>query len=95
MYIGFEQVAATDAVQGFGALTVPANTSRVEIQADTQVVRYMMDGTVPTQAVGMLFRLTDPPKDFAIEDLQNIQWVRGAGADGNLNFHYVAGRDDL
>lgn len=94
MFIGFEQVSATDAVKTADSLTIPANATAVEIQSDTQNVRYTMDNeTDPTQSAGMLFLTTDCPKVFGIDDLLRIKFTRGAGSDGNLNFHYSAGRD--
>ena len=94
MYLGFEQEAATAVVKTVADLTVPANATGVEIQADTQDVRYTMDDTTnPTQTLGMIFLVTDGPKPFLIDDLLRIRFIRGAGADGNLNFHHFAGRD--
>lgn len=96
-YLGYEQVVATVAVQVASGVTlpgVPANATSVQIQADTQPVRYTMDGVNnPAAGVGMLFRLTDPPKEFLIEDLLRMRWIRDAAIDGNLNLHYFAGRD--
>jgi hypothetical protein len=94
MFIGFQQVSATSAVKTATALTIPANATAVEIQADTQNVRYTMDNeTNPAQSSGMIFLTTDCPKVFGIDDLRRIRFTRGAGSDGNLNFHYSAGRD--
>ena len=94
LYIGFQQVVASSAVKTVADLTVPAKATAVEIQADDQSVRYTMDdATNPTADVGMVFLVTEPPKTFLIEDLRRIRFIRGAGSDGNLNFHYLAGRD--
>ncbi len=94
MYLGYEQVAATNVVKTVAALTIPANATMVELQSDTQDIRYTMDdATDPTQATGMMLITTLPKVMFLIEDLKRIRFVRGAAVDGNLNLHYAAGRD--
>jgi len=94
MFIGYEQVLATNVVKAIAAFpNMPANATQVELQADTQNVRYTMDGSAPTQIRGMLFLTTEPPKLFLIEDFIRIRFVRGAASDGFLSAHYSAGRD--
>lgn len=93
MFIGFEQVGTTAVVKNVQALTPPRNATHCTIQADTQSVRYRMDGGAPTAAIGMLFLTTQLPELFLIEDLKRIQFCQGAGGAGNLNIHYAAGRD--
>ena len=94
MFIGYEQAAATNAAKTIAAFpNMPANTTQVELQADTQNVRYTMDGSTPTQNVGMLLLVTEPPKLFGVEDFLRIRFIRGTGTDGVLNAHYLAGRD--
>lgn len=97
MYLGYQQIAATAIVKTYASagFTLPANVSptHVELQADTQDIRYTMDNaTNPTQTSGMVLAVGDPPKLFVIDDLLRIRFVRGAGADGVLNVHYVGGR---
>lgn len=93
-YLLHEQIAATSSVKDVDALNIPANATHAELQADTQDVRYTMDDTNnPTQTAGMILVTTSEPKLFLIEDVKRIRFVRGAGSDGNLNFHYIAGRD--
>jgi hypothetical protein len=41
----------------------------------------------------MLFLVAKGPKEFTIEDLKRIKFTAGAGGNGNLNFHYFAGRN--
>ena len=93
MFLSFEQVVADNSVDSITELTVPANATGAEIQADTNPIRYTMDGTAPTQTSGMVLAVAHQPKCFNIEDILTIQYTRGAGADGNLNIHYFAGRD--
>jgi len=93
VYIGFESIVSSGTIKSANDLTIPANATAVEIQADTQSVRYTMDTTNPTSSSGMLFLTTSEPKYFLIEDLKRIKFVSGSGGDGVLNLHYVAGRD--
>ena len=94
MFLGYERVVATNAVKTENDLTIVGNATWVELQADTQDVRYTMDNvTDPAQANGMILLTTAEPKQFLIEDLKRIRFVRGAGTNGFLNVHYAAGRD--
>jgi hypothetical protein len=99
MYVRYVQVEADNTVKNSNSITgwVEADQAAlIEIQADTNNVRYTMDDvTDPTQTVGMLFRVTDPPKTFLMEDVTRIRFTRGAAANGNLNFHIISGRDNL
>lgn len=93
-YLFEESIAATASEKNLADLNVPANATGADLQADTQDVRYTMDGTtVPTQTTGMVFVVGNEPEPFLIEDVKNIKFVRGAGSDGQLNLHYWAGRD--
>lgn len=92
MYTGFEQITVSSSVLTESAFTIPAETTHVELQADTQPVRYTMDGTaVPTASSGMILLTTSDPKTFSIEDLKNIKMIRGAGSDAEINVHYFGG----
>ena len=94
MYLGFEQEAATSSEKTVSDLTIPVRATHAELQADTQDVRYTMDNsTTPTQTSGMVLQPEDQPKQFGIDDVRRIRFVRGAGSDGNLNLHYFGGRD--
>ena len=93
-YLYVEQVAATASVKDVDDLNIPNNATWAELQADTQDVRYTMDGaTNPTQTSGMVLLTTEDPSFFLIEDVKQIKFVRGAGSNGNLNLSYGAGRD--
>ena len=48
--LGYQQITTLSSATG---LTVPANTVKVLIQAETQAVRWRDDGTDPTATVGM------------------------------------------
>ena len=95
MYLSaFQRVASDGTVKTVSTLTVPAKATAVEIQADTQAVRYTMDdATDPTSSAGMLFLTTEGPKFFLIEDLRRIRFTQGSGGAGGLNFHYLSARD--
>ena len=96
MFLGYDQITVTAAVQTVANLTVPAAATHVQIQGETQDTRYTMDNvTNPTQTSGMVFSATapEPVHEFLREDLQRIRFVRGAGVNGVLNLHYSAGRN--
>lgn len=85
---------ASAAVKTESALTIPANATGAEVQADSQNVRYTMDNaTDPTSTLGMIFVAAADPKVFTIDDIRRIRFVRAGGSDGRLNFHFFSGRD--
>lgn len=93
MYLSFQQVTATASVKTVANLTVPPAATHAELQASGQDVRYTMDdATDPTQTSGMVLATTHEPKTFLIEDVRRVRFVRGAGSDGALNVHFLAGR---
>lgn len=94
MFIKYVQVPTTSGVKTYVHCDAPnADFSHVEIQADTQAIRYTMDGvTAPASGVGMLLLTTEPPRTFLIEDFKKIKFTQGAGGAGNLNIQYVSGR---
>ena len=92
-FLSFEQIATDATVKDVTDLTIPANATHAEIQADTNDVRYTMDGSVPSSSVGMLLVVGLKPKTFVIDDVREIQFIQGSGGAGNINLHYFAGRD--
>lgn len=93
-YLSYEQVAVSNAVKDVDDLTLPAEATHAELQADTNAIRYTMDGTTdPTTSTGMLLLTTSDPKLFLLEDVKNIKVIRNGASDGKLNIHYCAGRD--
>ncbi len=94
MYLSCQRIAATATVKTVSDLTVPAEATHAELQADGAAVNYTMDDTTEpstTLPFGMILRTTDAPKLFLIEDIRRIKFVGTAGTSG-LNVHYV-GRD--
>ena len=89
-FLGFENMTVTDAVKQVQAFTVPAGVlTSVALQAQTQNVRYTMDGsTNPTVSVGMLLLTGQPPESFTVEDFQKIRFIRDGGANADLVVHY-------
>lgn len=93
-YLYTEQVAATASVKDVDDLNIPGNATWAELQADSQDVRYTMDGvTNPTVSSGMVLLTTEDPSFFLIDDVKRIRFIRGGGSNGNLNLSYGAGRD--
>ena len=98
MYLSYEQVEADDTVKTISALTVPTGAAGAELQAETQDIRYTMDLTAnPTEAHGMVLSATapQPVKQFSVEDIQRIRFIRGAAVNATLHVHWFGGRDDL
>ena len=94
MYLSYERVTADDTAKGVSALTVPAGATHAEIQADTNNVRYTMDGSTEADStVGMLFLTTEGPKQFVIEDVKSISFHQVAAGAGAINIHYFGGRN--
>lgn len=94
MFLSFQQVASTNAVQNSTALTIPGKATGVELQADTNNIRFTMDNTTdPSSSSGMLLLTTEPPRAFGIDDLRRIRFIQNAVGAGKLNIHYFAGRD--
>jgi len=92
-YIGYERIIATNVVKDASELTIPAQTTHVEIQAESSNVRYTMDGsTDPTVDSGMLFLSISEPKLFLVEDVKKIRFIRDSMSNAALNFHYFVGR---
>lgn len=88
-FLGYEQVTVSSSVLTVSALTIPDNTTHVEIQASAQDISYTMDdGTDPTATAGMFLLTTEPPKEFLIADIRRIRVIRVTGSDGELNLHY-------
>ena len=89
-YIGYEQVDATGTVRSAADdLTIPAQCTHAEFQADTGDIRYTMDGTNPQQGSGMVFATTHAPKLFTREQFVLLKWRRGSATDAKLNVHYL------
>lgn len=94
-FVSYQQVTVSTAVLTVSDLTVPAAAYGASLQADTQDIRYTMDGTTAPTAgatgVGMVLLTTSDPQYFRIEDILNIKFIRGAGSDAKLNVHWVGG----
>lgn len=94
MFLSFEQVAVAGSVLDSTAFTIPPKASGVDLQADTNDIRYTMDNvTPPSGTAGMLLLVTEPPRYFEITDLKRIKIIGDGGAAAKLNVHYHAGRD--
>lgn len=100
MYLGYQRVNVTSAVKTSADLTIPARATHCDVVAEVGNVRYTMDGsTNPSASLpsGMVFKPTDPPKSFLIEDILRIKFCSetqgGDPANEALNFHFSGGRD--
>jgi len=88
-YLGYSQITVSSSVVLGSDQTVPQEATFVELQAETNPVRYTMDATtVPTQTSGAILATGKKPKLFTIGDFLRLKCVRGAGSDALLNVHY-------
>ena len=94
MYIGYDFAASAAGVQlASAAFTKPDEATFVEIQAETQNIRYRMDGVDPTAVTGMLFVVGLPVKLFLIEDFDRMRFVQVVAGAGVLHCHFIAPRE--
>ena len=91
-YLRYEQITVSAVVLDFDVLNVPEEATHAEIQAAEQNILYTLTGsqdpTAGATGQGMVLPANGEPKLVLIEDLRNINFVRGAGSDGKLNIHY-------
>ena len=90
MYLHYQKVDCTVAVQDDSAFTIPGEATHVELQAqDNADVNYTMDNvTDPGASRGMILRSTDPPKLFSIADFLRIRFCAEAGTS-SLHAHFI------
>lgn len=80
----FVQIATMSSPRGLPAVSFPVNY--VEVQAETQNVRYRDDGIVPTNSIGMLLIAGAAPTRFPYNKaLKFIEATSGA----KLNIRFV------
>ena len=92
-FVGYEQVAISNAVKTVSDLTIPAKAQWAVIQADDNHIRYTLDGTAPTTTSGMKLLTTSDGTNVDVSDLLKIKFIRDASTDAVLLIHYSAGRD--
>ena len=85
---GYQQVS-TAALAASTALTIPAGTTAIMVQAEVADVRWTADGiTVPTASVGMLlYAGRDMWYPAGIDSLAALRFIRTA-AGSIINVHY-------
>ena len=86
-FISFEQVTATDSIKSSSDLTIPAAANFAMLQADTENVKFTLDGsTHPSYGKRLIVGLV--PEEIKISDLKNIRFIRESASNGNINIHY-------
>jgi hypothetical protein len=68
-------------------LAPPTGATRLLIQAFTKNVRYTLDGTVPTAALGFQIRAGDPPQIIPIGEHTTIKVIEEA-ASANIQYQW-------
>lgn len=95
---GYGQLTSLAAAKTFGLaqegitvdVTVPRDASHVQLQAETQNVRYRLDGTAPTASVGMLLIAGDAPIQIPVKGSHGLKVIEVA-ASAKLNYHFTGG----
>lgn len=84
--VDFEQVTGLDTAK---APTIPIGTGWLMVQAESQNVRYRMDGDNPTASVGNIIYAGDPPAWFPVSQTTQalLKFIEEA-ASAKLNIHY-------
>jgi hypothetical protein len=59
-------------------LSLPLHAGRIIIQALTQNIRYTLDGTTPTAAIGFQLKAADPPREIEITSGMVMKFFREA-----------------
>lgn len=88
MVVGFQQITSLSSAT---ALTVPAGARFCSIRAEAQNVRYRMDGTNPTAAIGEQIKAAaDQPTILTIESGMHQAKFIEESASAKLNIHYFS-----
>lgn len=88
-YLSYLQITVSSSVLLGSDQTIPARATFVELQAETQPVRYTMDdATAPSASSGAVLKASGKPKLFSVEDFRRLKMIRGAGSDAKLNVHF-------
>lgn len=89
--LGFQQVTSLSSAT---ALTVPDGTHYALLQSETQNVRYRLDGSDPTAAIGALI-IAGAHQPHYIADIQRLKAAKfiEASASAKLNVHYFGCSD--
>lgn len=81
--LGYQQIVGIAAAT---ALTIPPGTAFIEVQAETQAVRYRADGTDPTAAIGMPLAV-GVREIIGIQNLAALKFIEQT-ASATLNISY-------
>lgn len=77
---GTQQLTAVQLGSAIG-LTIPAGADRCIVQAEGAPVRYRLDGTSPTAAIGMRLLQTDSPREFVLEvGMETVKFIAESGS---------------
>lgn len=71
------------------ALTPPAGARKLLIQTTTQNIRYTLDGTTPTTALGFVMVANDPPLIIVLEDGVTVTLIEEA-ATADVQYQWGA-----
>jgi|SRR5262245_334163 len=94
-YLGFEQLTVAGSATPFTALKLRPNGANSDPQAqvancelETAQIRYTIDGTTPTAAVGHIWNVGEIKQFNGPDVLQKFQAIRTGASSGVLNCTY-------
>lgn len=93
-YTKFEAVTVAAASTGFTAANINAGSghpaaTQATCRLETAEIRYTVDGTTPSAAVGTLLEIGDTLALFGNDTLNNFRGFRTGGSSGVLDCTYA------
>lgn len=88
MAISHEQVTGLSSVQ---TPTIPAGTRQAYVQAESQNIRYTLDGTAPSTSNGLILYAGHPPTIITVEAGLNALKMLEESASAKANLMYITG----
>ena len=86
-FSAFEALTVSDSSVGFTTATF-ANRSLVFLTCEDAAVRFRLDGTAPTSAVGHELEVGDTLELDSEHQLENVRFIRRNGVDATLQCAY-------
>jgi hypothetical protein len=94
MFLHFQSILVNGNVKDADDLEIPDRCTGAQIMAIDNDIRYTMDGsTTPSDSVGMVLMKGDAPKEFDLDDLRNMKFIRGTSSNAYLGIHFRGVRD--
>ena len=82
------QALTVDSTAGGVSLTVPAKAVFAYCRLETAQIRFTIDTTAPTTAVGWLLEIGEPVELHGRYEMANFRAIRTGGSSGTLEVEY-------